>query len=403
MNIVLIVNGIAGITAARTLRENNPKISISIYTTEDHMYYPRPRLYELLSGEAKPNEIYAFSHKWYKNRDFQIHLNNGVVKIHTSRKELLLEDHSKVHYDKLLLANGAHPFIPPINGIDKKGIFTLRSIKNVLAIKEYATSVRTVIIIGGGLLGLEFAVALRKLGLQVKIVEISPRLLPRQLDHDGSKILKELIEAYGIKIYLGVKTTEILGKKEVSGILLDNGKVLSCNFLLISAGIRANIDLALKAGINVNRGVIVDKYMQTSVNDVYAAGDVAEFEGRIYGIIPAAINQGKIAAMNMLGNNKYIYKGTIPSTLLKIVGIDLMSMGITNLEGSQYEEIKKIDKERGIYKKIVLNQEKIIGAIILGDKKDLTSIRRLINQELDVSKYKELLLEDNFDYGTLFT
>ncbi|MCK5626314.1 NAD(P)/FAD-dependent oxidoreductase, partial [Candidatus Bathyarchaeota archaeon] len=307
------------------------------------------------------------------------------------------------HYDKLLLANGAHPFIPPINGIEKNGIFTLRSIKNVLAIKEYATSARTVVIIGGGLLGLEFAVALRKLGLKVKIVEISPRLLPRQLDHDGSKILKELIEAYGIEIYLGVKTTEILGKKEVSGILLDNGKVLSCNFLLISAGIRANIDLALKAGINVNRGVIVDKYMQTSVNDVYAAGDVAEFEGRIYGIIPAAINQGKIAAMNMLGNNKYIYKGTIPSTLLKIVGIDLMSMGITNLEGPQYEEIKKIDKERGIYKKLVLNQEKIIGAIILGDKKDLTSIRRLINQELDVSKYKDLLLEDNFDYRTLFT
>ncbi len=172
---------------------------------------------------------------------------------------------------------------------------------------------------------------------------------------------------------------------------------------MISAGIRANIDLALKAGINVNRGVIVDKYMQTSVNDVYAAGDVAEFEGRIYGIISAAIDQGKIAAMNMLGNNKYIYKGTIPSTLLKIVGIDLMSMGITNLEGPQYEEIKKIDKERGIYKKLVLNQEKIIGAIILGDKKDLTSIRRLINQELDVSKYKDLLLEDSFDYGTLFT
>lgn len=156
--------------------------------------------------------------------------------------------------------------------------------------------------------------------------------------------MKELIETYGIEIFLGVKITEILGKKGVSGILLDNGRTLSCNFILISAGIRANIDLALKAGINVNRGVIIDKYMQTSVNDVYAAGDVAEFEGRIYGIIPAAIDQGKIASMNMLENNKYVYKGTIPSTLLKIVGIDLMSMGITNLEGSQYEEIKKLTR-----------------------------------------------------------
>jgi len=403
MHIVIIGNGIAGITAARTLRENKVKASISLYTTEDHMYYPRPRLYEILSGEAKPQEIYAFSPKWYKNRDFQVHLNNGVVRIDTSRKELLLKNHSRVHYDRLLLANGAHPFIPPIHGVEQNGVFKLRSIKDALTIKKYAAGARTVVIIGGGLLGLEFAVALRKLGLQVKIVEIYPRLLPRQLDNDGAKILKELIETYGIEIFLGVKITEILGKKGVSGILLDNGRALSCNFILISAGIRANIDLALKAGITVNRGVIVDKYMQTSVNDVYAAGDVAEFDGRIYGIIPAAIDQGKIAAMNMLGNNKYVYKGTIPSTLLKVMGIDLMSIGITNLEGSQYEEIKKIDKERGTYKKLVLNQEKIIGAIILGDKKDLTSIRKLIDQELDVSKYKGLLLEDNFDYGIFFT
>jgi nitrite reductase (NADH) large subunit len=331
MHIVLIGNGIAGITAARTLRKNNTKVKISLYTTENHMYYPRPRLYELLSGEAKLQQIYAFSPDWYINRDLQVHLNSEIVRIDTSRKELLLQDHSKVYYDRLLLANGSHPFIPPIKGIEKKGVFTFRSIDDVIAIKKYIVGKRRVIIIGCGLLGLELAVALSKLDLQVKVVELHPRLLPRQLDHDGAILLKELLETYGIEFILGVKVMEILGEKQVSSIILDNGMVLSCNLILVSTGIRANITLALKAGINVNRGILVDKYMQTSSDDVYAAGDVAEFGGRIYGIIPAAIDQGKIAAMNMLEDNQYIYKGIIPSNLLRIVGIDLMSIGIKKL------------------------------------------------------------------------
>jgi len=403
MHIVIIGNGIAGVTAARTLRKNNTKINISLYTTENHMYYPRPRLYELLSGEAKPQQIYAFSPNWYINRDLQVHLNNEIVRIDTSRKELLLQDHSKVYFDRLLLANGSHPFIPPIKGIEKKGVFTFRSIDDVIALKKYIAGKRRVIIIGCGLLGLELAVALSKLDLQVKVVETYPRLLPQQLDHDGAILLKELLETYGIEFILGVKVMEILGEKQVSSIILDNGMVLSCNLILVSTGIRANIALALKAGINVNRGILVDKYMQTSSDDVFAAGDVAEFGGRIYGIIPAAIDQGKIAAMNMLEDNQYIYKGTIPSNLLRIVGIDLMSIGITNLEKSQYDEIKKIDKERGIYKKLVLNRGKIVGAIILGDKKIMKPIKSLITQEVEISKYQSLLLEDNFDYGLINT
>jgi len=403
MNIVIVGSGVAGVTVARTIRERDPKARISVYTDENHLYYPRPRLYEVLSGEAEPQEIYMFSEEWYEKRGIKVHLNKKVVGIETAKKELLLEDRSRVNYDKLLLANGAQSFVPPIKGIEKTSVFTLRTIRDALTIKEYAKKTRKAIIIGGGLLGLEFAASLRKLSQQVEVIEIFPRLLPRQLDQDGATILKDRIENRGINILLGVKTEEILGEKTVSGVLLGNGKELSGNLVLISAGVKPNTDLAIEAGIKVDKGVVVDEYLQTSVNDVYAAGDVAEFEGRVYGIIPAALEQAKIAAINMLEREKQVYKGTIPSNTLKIVGIDLTSMGLVNPEGPQYEEIKKIDKEKGIYKKVVLKEGKIVGAIILGDTKGVTQIKKLMDQEVDVTKYKDLLLEDDFDYRKIFS
>ena len=402
MHVVIVGSGVAGVAAARIVRENDPEAKISIYTDENHLYYPRPRLYEILSGEAKPQEIYMFSEQWYEKRDIKVHLNKKVLGVETAKKELLLEDRAKVKYDKLLLANGAHPFVPSIRGVEKTGVFSLRSIKDALTIKEYTKKTKKAIIIGGGLLGLEFAASLRKLGQQVEVVEIFPRLLPRQLDQDGATILKDRIEARGINIVLGVKTEEILGKKTVSGILLDNGEELSGNLVLISAGVRSNTDLAVDAGIKVEKGVVVDEHLQTSVNDVYAAGDVAEFRGRVYGIIPAALEQANIAAMNMLEKEKRVYEGTIPSNTLKIVGVDLTSMGLVNPEGPQYEEVKKIDKVKGIYKKIVFEQGKIVGAIILGDRTGVMSIKKLMDQEIDVTKYKDLLLEEDFDYSRIF-
>ncbi len=402
MHIVIVGSGVTGVTAAKTIKENNPKAKVSIYTDENHLYYPRPRLYEVLCGKAEPREICMFSEQWYEQRGIQVHLNKKALGIETGQKELLLEDRSRINYDKLLLANGAHPFIPPIKGVEKTGVFSLRSIRDALTIKEYAAKTRKAIIIGGGLLGLEFAASLRKLGQQVEVVEIYSRLLSRQLDQEGATILKDQIETRGIKIVLGVKTEEILGKKTVSGVLLDNGKELLGNLVLISAGVRSNTDLAVDAGIKAEKGVVVDEYLQTSANGVCAAGDVAEFKGKVYGIIPAALEQAKIAAVNMSEKEKQVYKGTIPSNTLKIVDIDLTSMGLVNPEGSQYEEIRKIDKEKGVYKKIVLEQGKIVGAIILGERKGVTSIKKLMDQEIDVKRYKDSLLEEKFDYRKIF-
>jgi nitrite reductase (NADH) large subunit len=248
LNVVIVGNGVAGVTAARTIKDRNPEAQVSIYTDENHQYYPRPRLYEVLSGEAEPREVHLFSEEWYKKKGINVQLNTKAKSIDTDKKELLLENSSKVNYDRLLLANGGYSFVPPIKGAEKAGVFTLRTIKDALNIKEFTKKTKKVIVIGGGLLGLEVAYSLKKLGQQVDVVELFPRLLPRQLDPDGATILKHRIESHGINIVLGTKTAEILGEKTVSGILLDSGKELSGDLVLFSAGIRANTGLALEAG-----------------------------------------------------------------------------------------------------------------------------------------------------------
>lgn len=398
LNVVIVGNGVAGVTAARIIKEKNPETQVSIYTDESHHYYPRPRLYEVLSGEAKPREVYMFSEEWYEKKGINVQLNKKALSIDTERKELLLEDGSRVNYDKLLLANGGHSFVPPIKGVKKTGVFTLRTIRDALSIKEFTKKTKKVIVIGGGLLGLEIASSLKKLGQQVEVVEMFPRLLPRQLDPDGATILKNRIASRGIDIVLGVKTVEILGRETVSGILLDSEEELSGDLVLISAGMRSNTGLALEAGIKVNKGVVIDGHLRTSADDVYAVGDVAEFEGIVYGIIPAALEQASIAAANILGMEHNVYTGTVPSNTLKIVDVELTSMGLVNPEEPKYEEVKKTDKKKGVYKKLVLDKGKIVGAILLGDKKGVTSIKRLMTQETDITNYKNSILKDNFDY-----
>jgi nitrite reductase (NADH) large subunit len=401
IDVAIVGNGVAGVTAARTIKEKNPEAKVSIYTDENYQYYPRPRLYDVLSGEATPQEIYMFSEGWYEERGIHVHLNEKAVSIDVNKKELLLENRSQVSYNKLLLANGGHSFIPPIKDVEKTGVFALRSIKDALTIKEFTKKSKKAIVIGGGLLGLEFAASLKKLGQQVEVVEMFPRLLPRQLDLDGAAVLKNCIAVRGIDFVLGVKTVEILGRDRVSGILLDNGKEISGELVLICAGMRSNIQLASEAGIKVNRGVVVDNNLRSSAKNVYAVGDVAEFEGEVYGIIPAALEQARIAATDLLEEEQTVYTGTIPSNTLDIVGIDLTSIGIVNPRDGKYEEIKRIDDRKGIYKKLVLDQGKIVGAILLGDRKGITTIKRLMAQGTDITKHKGSILKDDFDYKKL--
>jgi len=398
MQVVIVGNGVAGITAAAAIRERSADAKISVYTDESHPYYPRPRLYNILSGEAQPADIYGFPTQWYTERKITVDLSKKAAGIETDKKELLLQDGHRISYDKLLLANGAHSFVPPVKGVEKTGVFTLRSLQDALAIREYAKKTKKAVVIGGGLLGLEFAASLRKLGQQVDVIELLPRLLPMQLDQDGAALLEQIVESEGVNVTVGVKTEEIIGQQAVSAVALGGGKQVSGDFVLFSAGVRSNTDLASQAGIKTNRGVLVDDYLRTNATDVYAAGDVAEFRGRVYGIIPAALDQAKIAALDMFEKEGHVYPGTIPSNTLKIVGIDLASMGLVNPEGSGFEEVRKLKREERVYKKVVVQQGIIVGAIILGETRSVAPLKRLMDQKIDITRYKDTILEDGFDF-----
>ncbi|MFQ6092726.1 MAG: NAD(P)/FAD-dependent oxidoreductase [bacterium] len=403
MKVVIIGNGPAGITAAKTIHELNPEVGIEVYSQEGHPYYFRPKLPDLLGGSVEPEEIYAYSEEWYHRRNIGVHLRVTVTQILPARKEIVLEGGARVSYDSLLLAAGSRCLVPPIRGVDKEGVFTLRTIEDAAEIKRYAKGCKRAIVIGGGLLGLEASRGLRSLGLEVTVVEFLHRLLPRQLDEEGASLLRTKIEEMEIQVLLSAESEEILGEGIVTGLLLKDGRKIEGDLILISAGIRANVEIAREAGIAVGKGVLVDEHMRTGVEEVYAAGDVAEFQGRMYGIIPAAIDQAKVAGANMAGNESVEYEGTVPYTTLKVVGVDLTSIGVATPEGEEFKQIRKINPREGVYKKLVLCEGTIVGAIFLGDRRDVTPVNKLITGKIDVSKHAGHLLDEDFDMRTLIS
>jgi len=400
MRVVIIGNGISGIIFSKTLRELNKNVEIDVFAKEKYHYYPRPNLIEFLAGRIPYERIFAFSEDWYKRQNINIHLNKPVKKILPDSKEIELHNGEREKYDKLLFASGSHSFIPPFKGADKRGIFTLRTIDDAFKILKYLESHRKAVIIGGGVLGLEIARALKSKGAEVEVVEFFDYLLGRQLDFQGSSILKDQIENMDIKVRLGMATEEVLGQNEVKGLQFKGGEELEADMSIVAAGVRPNIDIAIEAGLETDRGLIVNDYLQTSDSSIYGAGDVIQHKGRMYGIIPASFDQARTAAYNILGQEKK-YKGTIPSNTLKVVGLSVTSIGLVNPEEGKYEEFRKEIREEGIYKKIVVQEGMIIGAIWMGTKEGVNEINRLIFQKTNVEKWKESLLKDDFDFSGL--
>lgn len=404
MNFTIIGNGVAGNTAALALSRLVPGARIDLYAAEAHPYYPRPLLPEFLAGELDLEHLYFKPLSWYAGRNIALHLGVPVAAIIPQEHRITLADGTKAGYDRLLLAAGAQAWVPPIRGADKPGVFTLRTVDDALAIRSYARQARRAIVIGGGLLGLEAARALRVLGLQVRVVEFLPRLLPRQLDAEGAAVLQGLIEGRGIEIMLDVAAEEVLEADGVRGLRLKDGREMEGELVLVSTGIRSNVALARQADLEVSHGVVVDEHLRTSAADVYAAGDVAEFDGRVYGIVPAAIEQARVAAAHMAGDESATYQGTVPFTTLKVTGIDLTSVGVIMPEEgreAEYQELRRTDGAQGLYRKLVLKDGRIVGAILLGDKARVGPVTQLINQPVDVSAHVERLLDDDFDLKSL--
>jgi len=372
---LVIGNGVAGTTAADHLRQNDANGEITIVSSEDLPFYYRVRLPDFLGGGVAEPELIAKKKEWYNERKIFLKLNTRITSIDPEEKTAVAENGDSFGYDRLLLANGSHPFMPPIKGSEKKGVFALHTIKDVRAISQFAEKINDVVLIGGGLLGLETANALHKRGKNITVIENLPRLLPRQLDLDGAARLQRFFEEMDFTFRLGVTTREITGADMVEQVLLDNGDILSAEMVIVSAGVRASLELPGMLGLETDKGVIVNERLQTSDPDIYAAGDVIEFQRRTYGIWPAAMEQGKIAGINIAGGNA-IYKGTTMSNILKVAGIDLASAGEID-ENNRYEA--KVVATETVYKKVVIDHDKVIGCIMLGDRKNFNRISGAIS------------------------
>ncbi len=398
---VIVGNGVAGVTAAQNIARSDPGAEVHILSSEPYLYYQRPRLWEFLAGEIEQEELIFRPRSWYDGQGIQVHLGVRAAALDPAGRRLTLADGGRMSYDRLLLASGGRSFVPPFAGTDKDGVFTLRTLDDALAMKTYAEGIEGAVVIGGGLLGLETARALLSLGLNVWVLEFEPHLLPRQLDAEGAEVLQSLLEDLGLRILTGAVTESIQGERSATGVRLKDGAVVEGELVLISTGIRSRVELAREAGLEVNRGVIVDEQLRTSAADVYAAGDVAEFEGVVYGIIPAATEQALAAAANMVSAGSATYNGTVPSTTLKIVGLDLTSLGEATAAGDEFVVLQRVDLANGVYQRLTLRHGQIVGAILLGDTQNVQPLKRLITTGRDVSAYSERLLEQDFDLKAL--
>jgi len=400
-------NGIAAITAARTIRAASPDSEIEIYTDASRPFYLRPKLIPFVAGRIELEDLYVYSPQWYVSRGIAVHLATRVEGLDTGERRVLLENGEAIRYDQFLLAVGSHSFVPPLGGVDQQGVFSLRSIDDALAIKRDAEEClsagqREAVVIGGGLLGLECAHALTSLGMQVTVLQGGPWLLHKQIDREAAQILEGQLEGLGIKCLSVVVPVAVLSNGSVSGVLLEDGRRVSGHLVLCAAGVRSNLEVARAAGLEVKQGVLVDDQMRTSVDRVYAAGDVAEYDGEMWCIIPAAVEQARVAAGSMVEPGSKTYHGTVPSTTLKVVGVDLMSVGmISSAEAEGFEEVKRSDPARGVYEKLVLQDGRIVGAILLGTRERVPAVSKLITEGTDVSSHKERLLDDEFDLSTL--
>jgi nitrite reductase (NADH) large subunit len=396
---LIIGNGVAGARAAIKIREIDPKGEIHVFTDEAYPFYYRVRFPEFIAKEITVKDITIHSLEYYQEKKIYLHLEEAITNGNIDRKEVISDSGKIYNFDILLIATGGNAFVPQIKGVEKKGVFTLRKMKDAIRMKEFADNVKQAILIGGGLVGLETGWALLRRGIKVAVIEHNLRILPRQMDEEGAKILQSKMEAMGFSFFLNAQTEAIIGGDNVEGIILKDGRLVDGEMVIISAGVRPNIDLAKSMGIKVNNGIIVNDLLETEKEDIFAAGDVAEHRGRCYGIWPAAQRQGEIAGINMAGGN-IIYGGTVVSNKLKILGIDLTSSGEIDVE-NKYEHKIKVDSKRGIYKKIVLRDDKIIGCILLGEKKGDSDILNAIEKQINVREVKDFILEENFDFNIL--
>ena len=392
-NVVVVGNGIAGITAADHVRRSHPNCSIDVVARERYHLYNRMAITRLIYGGSAMQGLFLMQDQWYERHRINTWLNTQVIAIDPEQRQVRLGTGQTLAYDRLILTAGSTNFVPPIEGFGAGGSFVLREAEDAMRIRAYVQERRCqrAAIAGGGLLGLEAAYALKKLGLHVTVLEVADRLLHRQLDERASELLRRYLEGLGIEITLAVQAELEVADGRVAAVKLSDGsRIQAGRLLLVSAGIRPNVEIARDAGLEINRGVVVDDHMRTSDPNIFAAGDVAERKEMIYGLWRTAVDQAQVAAANAVGGNE-TSTGTVPVTMLKVTGVDVASAGRFEPAGPEDEVIAQEDVAEGRYRKLVVTDGRVVGAILLGYAVEAPAVVKAVKECQDVTAWLERL------------
>jgi len=388
--LVVVGNGMAGMNCLEQILKHQPRFIVTVFGDETHVNYNRIMLSSVLAGEKAADDIVINGREWYEQHGIDLRVGVRIVDVDATAKTVTGNDGSVTPYDVLLLATGSNAFMPPIQGLDKDGVFAFRTLDDTRALIERSAPGRKAIVIGGGLLGLEAARGLQVQGCDVTVVHLMSTLMERQLDPDGGQYLLGKMEDLGVKVMLGRTTTAILGNGHVEGVALSDDGVLEADLVVVAAGIRPNVELAVKAGLAVNRGVLVNDYMETSSDDIFAVGECVEHRGVCYGLVAPLYDQAKVLAATMTGNKGPTYTGTVPAAKLKIMGVDVFSAGDWSEQNA--EPVRFEDRALGIYKKLTVRDGKLAGVILVGDTGDSHRYMDWLRTDADISEQRRYLL-----------
>jgi NADPH-dependent 2,4-dienoyl-CoA reductase/sulfur reductase-like enzyme/ferredoxin len=397
--VVVVGNGIAGITAADYVRRNHPECSIDVVADETHQLYNRMAITRLIYGRSAMLGLYLNAESWSESRSITEWLNTRAQAIDRDNGRISLGTGEELAWDRLILATGSQSFVPPIGGWGTPGTFVLRTAADAIEVRAFAqlNKARRAVVAGGGLLGLEAAYALHKLGLATTVLERSERLLRRQLDERAAELLHRYLEGLGISVWTQAETAEVSHNGRVGEVVLKDARTAEAEVLIAAAGIAPNLELAKEAGLETNRGVIVDDHMRTSDERIFAAGDVAEFHGQVAGLWPAAVDQARVAAEAAVLAETSPYQGTVPVTVLKVVGVDLTSIGEIEPRSEDDEVLVQEDESELRYGKLLISDGQIIGAILLGYSREVAHVTSAVKQGWDVTPVLDALRAGRWD------
>lgn len=383
--LVMIGNGMAGVRTIEEIIKLEPEaFDITIFGQEPHPNYNRIKLSTVLQGDTTVEDIIMNSWEWYEENHIELFTGETIVNIDTDKKRVLSDKGREVEYDELIIATGSSSFILPVPGADKQGVTGFRDIRDCETMINTSKQYKKAAVIGGGLLGLEAARGLLNLGMEVEVIHLMPHLMERQLDPTSSKMLKDELETQGMNFLMEKQTAAILGEERVTGLRFTDGSEIAVDLVVMAVGIKPNVDIARDSGIYVNRGIVVDDFMHTSVANVYAVGECAEHRELVYGLVAPLYEQGKVLASILCGAETKPYEGSIVGTGLKVSGVDLFSAG--EIEDDENTKSIKVHNEfDGVYKKIIIRDNRISGIVLYGDTKDSSRLFKMLMKKEDVS------------------